>query len=266
MKRSLLLALLLTVASGATVQTATAQQNENQMSIRVAGYEVLLNGDNPKGHEHGEYEKGYNMYGKHRGNYGGRIGLIELGGNFLRTYGDSYAAYPASDDGFLTLNPWDSAHITLNLSTFSTSLVRGNRLGVTLGLGFTYAQYGLDNPIPLAKIDRMLYPVESDTQYKSSRLKTFALHLPLALEINPTRDFFISVGGYLDWMLAATAKWKKPKQKFQNPYINPFQVGLTARIGFREVYLFGNYAVTDFFQKGKGPRMNSYSVGVGFGF
>ncbi len=275
MRKIIISTALLAIVTGAVAQELQEAgeveirrvEDPNRMSIRVAGYEVWLEGsdkdsDKSKYDEEGWLELNWPDI---RHGYKGRLGLIEGGHNFFRTYGDSYAAYPDSEAGFMDLGI-QSGSITINLTTLSTSLARGNRLGVTMGIGFTYNQYALDMPTKLVKADRMLHPLAPEGSLKWTRLRSWWVHMPLVLEVNPTRNFFISAGGYADFLFWSDAKWKSPKEKLRDPYMSPIQVGLTARIGFRQYYFYGNYALTEFFQKGKGPRLSQYSFGLGIGF
>ncbi len=239
----------------------SAPADPNRMSIRVAGYEVTLNGkkeetDNELDWFRSQYNDGY----------GGRIGLFEFGYSGFRSFGNSYAAYPDTEHGFMNLDRVGSFHVAINFSTLSTSLLRNRKLGVTMVIGVAYNGYTLDKPVALDKIDGMLRPLEPDDPLKWTKLRSWWGHFPLVLELNPTRDFFVSAGGYADFLLWSDAKWKSPKNKLADPYINPLQLGLTARIGFREWYFFGNYALTEFFQAGKGPRYKPWTFGFGFGF
>jgi hypothetical protein len=260
MKKSLLTIAILAATVAASVQNAFGQENPDQMSIRVAGYEVRLNGeDDPSENKN---------WRRHpfapTSSYSGRIGLLEVGQPFFRSYDNSYAAYPASEKGFMTLNKFNTEYIAFNFSTFSTSLVRGQWLGATMGLGVAYTGYSLDQPTALANTDRMLHPIATENTLDKSKIRSWWMHVPLVLEFNPTRDFFVSAGGYMDAMIWSGAKWKSPKQKLSNTYMNPLQLGLTARIGFRNFYFFGKYSLSEFFIKDKGPRLNQYTFGMGF--
>ncbi len=165
----------------------------------------------------------------------------------------------------MDLNMSKSLSFTWNILTFSSSLTRDNSLGVTMGVGLASNDYTFEETSAFAKIGRAIHPVPTDG-LKKAKLHTFALHLPVALEVNPSRSFFFSVGGYVDLMLKSHLKWKFPKEKLNNPYTNFLQAGLTARIGFKNAYLFGNYALVEMFDGGQGPALSPYTFGIGFGF
>jgi hypothetical protein len=245
------------------------QENPNQMSVRVAGYELLLERDtkdtlHPVDEVIDVIING--GYKKSRRPYGGRIGTWEFGNNGFRKASNAYAMYPANEKGFMELDVKKSNHITWNWVTLSTSFTRRNVLGLTMAIGFTWNNYVFETRSRYAKIDGMIHPVESETDLKKAKLSTFALHIPLALEINPSRSFFISLGGYVDMVGRSRLKSKFPKQKLWNPYTNYLQAGVTVRAGFRNIYVFGNYGLTEMFKDGRGPALNPYTFGCGFGF
>ncbi len=230
-------------------------ENPNQMSVRVGGYELLLERDH-----HGEAKNKYSRP------YGGRIGTFEIGFNGFRAGGDAYAMYPDDEKGFMDLNMGKSFHFTINLFTFSTSFTRNNVVGLSMAIGLTSNDYVFETPARYEKVDKMIRPVAPDTELKKAKLHTTTLHIPLALEINPTRNFFFSLGGYADLMLGSHMKSKFPKEKLKSPYTNFLQAGVTASLGFRNIYVFGSYGLVEMFQGGKGPALNPYTFGFGFGF
>jgi hypothetical protein len=233
-------------------------EKPNQMSVRVGGYELLL--EQHVRHLDKRSKRSFPIP------YGGRIGTWEIGFNGFDTRSNSYSMYPTEEQGFMELNIAKSIHITFNMFTFSTSFTQNNVLGLTMGIGLTSNNYVFDTQSRYAKIGRMIHPVSPETNLKKSKLSTFALHIPMALELNPSRNFFISVGGYADLMLKSRLKSKFPKEKVWSPYTNFLQAGVTVRAGFRSIYLFGNYAITEMFKNGRGPALNPYTFGFGFGF
>ncbi|MDR0908001.1 MAG: PorT family protein [Rikenellaceae bacterium] len=234
------------------------KERPNQMSVRVAGYELLLERDYTT--------RSSVSVKKFRRPYGGRIGTWELGFNGFDTRGNSYSMYPTDEKGFMELDMAKSLSLTMNMFTFATSFTRNNALGLTMAVGFTSNNYVFDTQSRFAKAGRMIHPVAAETLLKKSKLSTLALHVPLALEINPSRNFFFSVGGYVDLVLKSRLKSKFPKEKVWSPYTNFLQAGVTARAGFRNLYLFANYGLTDMFKDGRGPALNPYTFGFGFGF
>lgn len=246
---------LLSILALAAVAGASAQKNENQMSIRVAGYEVLLEGNTGIRHSASDWP----------GYYGGRIGSFEIGFNGFRDAPGAYSAYPDPEAGFMDLRMGKSFHLTFNAFTFSTRLTRNNLLGLTAAIGFTANNYVFETPAAFIREGRLLTPVAVDRELKKAKLNTFAIHLPLAFEVNPTRNFFFSAGGFVDFVTGGHMKWKSPKDKLRGVGTNFLQAGATVRVGYRHVYAFANYNFTEVFRQGRGPVLNPYTVGIGFG-
>ncbi|MDR2895018.1 MAG: hypothetical protein LBU97_06110 [Alistipes sp.] len=297
MKNLLLSTLALITVWAAGAQNAPRQNDPNQMSIRIAGYEVLLNGQQGEQNEQPEYEEHekperesdifdddgllvvageefvarwenrYNNYSNCDNNrYRGHIGLVELGFGGLRATPSAYSAYPTAEAGFMDVNMSRSIHIALNLFTFSTRITRSNALGLSAGVGMAASNFRTLNTTAFHKEGGMIRPSATEQPLKKSKLSTFAIHLPVALEINPSSKFFFSVGGYADLTLGSHMKWKAPKDKLKGAYTNFVQAGLTARVGLRDAYAFANYGLTDVFRRGHGPVVSPYTFGIGFGF
>lgn len=244
-----------------SVSIQAGPDSRNELSIRVAGFDLLLGKDD----EH--LDRFENRRHRPRSNYGGRIGTLELGFNGFDSWTKTdYSMYPADEHGFMDLNMGRSFHITVNIFTFSTSFTRNNVLGLTMGIGLTSNDFTFETPARYEKTDGMIHPIAPDHGLKKAKLHTLALHIPIAIEINPTRSFFISAGAYADLLLKSHLKSKFPKEKLHSPYTNFVQAGVTVRLGFENVYIFGNYALSALFREGKGPAITPYSLGLGFGF
>ncbi len=228
--------------------TQGRRERPDKMSIRVAGYELM-------------FEQGYPTSKKFPRYYGGRIGTFEIGFNGFRELPGAYDAYPESEHGFMDLQMGKSIHVTFNLWTFSTTLTRNNTLGVTAAIGFTANNYRLETTNHYVLTDRTLHPIDADQALKKAKMTTFAIHFPLALEVNPARNFFFSVGGWVDLVTGSHMKWKSPKGKLKHMGVQNFlQAGSTVRIGFKNAYVFGSYNFAGLFRHGRGPAVNPYTL------
>jgi hypothetical protein len=43
----------------------------------------------------------------------------------------------------------------------------------------------------------------------------------------------------------------------------PLQYGLFAKVGYNNMYFYGNYALSEVFEAGKGPNTNTACLGIG---
>lgn len=188
--------------------------------------------------------------------YDGKIGLIEMGFNGLRGAGNT----------FMELDMARSFHMAINAATYSVALNRARTLGVTVGVGMSINDYAFATPTRFEKVDGTILPVETNEKLKKSKLNTFAIHIPIAFEVNPSRHFFFSVGAYADLVMASHVKSKFPKEKIKGANAEFAQFGLTARVGYRDAYFFTNYGLSDLIRSDRGPRVAPYSFGIGLDF
>jgi hypothetical protein len=265
MKRYVTIALLAIapLAAGAATERSNTDDDRNRMSIRVGGYEVQFDNEEdrqPERQRHGDHRNDWR-----RRNYHGSIGTLEVGFNQMRTFDNSYLGYSNEDRGFMDLDIARSVNATLNVFTFSSALTPGNWLGVSMALGANYNQYTLLHPVAFER-GTMLRPVRPELPLKRSKLRTVSIHVPMVLEINPARNFFLAGGAYADLVVWSDIKWKYPKVKMASPGVEFLQVGLTARAGFRDFYVLANYSIGELFKKGSGPRLSPFTFGLGFGF
>ena len=113
----------------------------------------------------------------------------------------------------------------------------------------------------------MMRPLAIDANLKKSKMVASYFHVPLTLDWNIKEGFFISAGVNLDILMGSHLKYKFPKTKIKDEItLNPVQVGFTARIGWKRIYVFTNYAFNEAFKAGTGPKANRFSVGMGIGF
>ena len=237
------------------------KHNPDAFSISICGVEI----------EFGKNKKGYSVtpddpdevifYNGHNLKFSkGYRGVLEWGFNNFSS--PDYSAYPAEEDGFLELNSVRSLYLGWNIIKLSTSLNRTNRLHFSTGLGLVWRNLVFADNITLARRDRMVHPKAIDHSVGKSKLSTFSLQFPLLLESKIGSTMFVSVGVYGDFTLGNHVKHKRPKVKERSGYhVNTLQGGATARIGVPFLYIFGNYGLTEFFQKGKGPQTRLYTIG-----
>jgi hypothetical protein len=115
--------------------------------------------------------------------------------------------------------------------------------------------------------DGMMRPLAIDGEIKKSKMVASYFHVPITLDWNIKSDFFISAGVNVDILTGSHLKYKFPKTKIKEEItLNPVQVGLTARVGWKRIYVFTNYAFNDIFKEGTGPEGHRLSVGMGIGF
>lgn len=205
----------------------------------------------------------------------GHWGLFELGRNMYET--PDYSVYGNNDD-FMALDYTKSYEVNINPIQFNVGLLgnrrRGTaRVGLVSGIGFSWNNYAFDNPVSVMKQNNMLMPydlTEADfPNLEKTKLTSTYLTVPLLLEFQfpGNNKMHLSAGGIGSLKLESHTKIKFDGDKFKdkgNYYLAPYRYGVTARLGYGNLNVFGTYYVTDVFESGKGPKMLPYTFGIGF--
>lgn len=163
----------------------------------------------------------------------------------------------------------------LNLFQQNVHLVK-NYLNLVTGLGFEHSQYQFANKVSLNPDSSFAWGTVDSSNvyaYKKNRLKTYYVTAPLMLEVNtssnPDKAFHLAAGVVGKYLLGGRTKQVllKDGNKFKHikndSYnINPFAVDAYVSVGYGNVTLFAQYALTEMFTHNKGPEVYPFSVGI----
>lgn len=193
------------------------------------------------------------------------LAFLEIGANML--VDTDYSMYSAEDAVAMMFGNRKSISMTCNFGVINVPLTPRRELVVSMAIGMTQENYTFAGNYTLECRDGMMYPVALDANIKKSKLMATYLHLPFLLDWNISSDFFISAGVNLDILGGSQLKYKRPKTIIEGVVtLNPIQVGVTARVGWKRIYAFANYSFVDMFKEGTGPRGKRLSAGMGFWF
>lgn len=193
------------------------------------------------------------------------IALMELGSNFL--VGTDYSMYSKEQQDNMTFTTHKSIYVAINPIQVNIALNPKRTLAISAAAGITMENYCFANNVTLQRENGMMQPISIDHNTKKSKLRATYFHLPVVLDYNLKSGFFISAGLNFDVLMSSALKYKTPKYKERGTTtLNPVQVGVTARIGWRQLYFFANYSFIDMFKMGTGPKGNRMSVGAGLFF
>jgi hypothetical protein len=210
--------------------------------------------------------------GRFRGHWAG----FEWGiNNFLD---DDMTLSREGDEQFMDLNTDRSWNINLNFAQFSMGF--GSKyVGLVTGLGFEFNNYFFDGNNSIVEQDDYAVADTLDpSNLAKSKLTTSYLRVPLLIEVQFPRTVrskrvHISTGIVVGLKLGSHTKvmYKddngKDKDKNNDDFnISPFRYGLTTRIGFGSMSIFGDYYFTPMFIADKGPSLHPFSVGLSFSF
>ena len=143
----------------------------------------------------------------------------------------------------------------------------------TTGLGFDWSRYHFKGDMGLREKDRLtqFLPDSEGRSYRDSKFLAYYATIPLLLEYQTKaghKTFFIygGVEGMINLYSKSQVEIRTPEgiKKAHNKDLNvlPLNYRFTARIGFDGFSLFGYYQPNSPFEKGKGPDVQPYGMGV----
>ena len=197
---------------------------------------------------------------------------VEFGlNNFLTPSGQ----FPDGNNEQYTLKPVGS--YSFGLSTMNRSQI-GGPIFVDWGLNLTWYRYSFQDPkTRIAKgADMVEFTVDPNnyTDYRRSLLRTTyvnAFLVPMIItEPRDDESFRFGAGIYAGYRLGSKSKTvydteKKQKDKVKsNFYLNNFQYGIRAQVGWRSVDLFATYNMSTMFQENRGPELYPFGFGIIF--
>lgn len=193
---------------------------------------------------------------------------IEIGFNGFAN--SDYSMYNQTE--FMSLTQEKSLELNFNFYELNIGLVK-RYVGLVSGMGIRFNSYRFEKPYTLQPGENRTEAVPlTYNNLSKSKLATTYLTVPILLEFqipvaNDRRPLFINAGVVGSAKIGSHTKVKHggEKDKYRNGFdINPFKYEATARIGFKEVGLFGSYSLNDLFKSGKGPVLTPFTIGICF--
>lgn len=183
------------------------------------------------------------------------------------------------ENRFMDLNTGKSWNYNLNLFEQSFGLY-SDKIGLVTGLGFAFNNYHFDGNNSITK-DSLGNTVSLDygargINLEKTKLATTYLNLPLLLEFQlpgpPKKRLYFSLGVVGGLKLGSHTKviYKldgKQKDKIRDDFnLSPLRYAYTARVGYRNLQVYGNYYATPLFEKNRGPELFPIDVGLCLSF
>jgi hypothetical protein len=206
----------------------------------------------------------------------GHLGGLELGFNGLLS--DYWSTTLEPQDSYLDLNTGKSYYWSFLLPCVNIGFTRHFGIASTLGIEFNKYRFDGNNSIIEGEngVIGPYYPAEGIVYSKSKLVTTYAT-LPLILEAqiplsSSHRTINIGAGVIGAAKLGAHTKvvyntGGKEKEKHKDDFsLNTFRWGATGRIGYEFFQVYGTCYFTPMFEKGKGPELFPFEVGVAFTF
>lgn len=239
----------------------TPNKDRNAILLKVGDIELQIsNNKGRKERTEKQPESKKNICRIHK--YDGRFALIELGVN--QFVDPNYSSYTIGTPEFLDLDVGRSVQVNITLLEFGASMGKNDLVGLSSGLQLMCNNYVFaDDNVTISSGSGR---IEADRLVaqpcKKSKMTTFGVGVPLALDVN-LGDFYLSGGAWAEVILESYTKTKYPKIKDNLRYVNPLQYGLFAKVGYNNMYFYGNYALSEVFEAGKGPNTNTACIGIG---
>lgn len=257
--KKLILTAIFALATLSISAQSTFTNDENSVTLNVVGVDLtFITGS-----------RGNRMVvtSPRNARYRTHISLIEIG--FNTPTQTTYGAYPTDAPKWFDIWAAKSTQVTFNILNTGIRLTPTGVVGLATAIGLSWNDYVFNEPTLVTKTDGLLTaaPINSDKWIKS-KIHTFAIRVPLLLEFGRHKSFFGSVGVYGDVVLGSRSKvkyGKKNKEIHRNMYAALPQAGVTARFGYKRIYVFGNYSLTHLFTKNRGPQTNLVTLGFGIG-
>jgi len=178
---------------------------------------------------------------------------------------------------YMDLDYSRSFNFQFNLFERHLNIVRNNFKLVT-GFGFDYHSYAFSRKTNLNPNTDSLGNFGSvDTSntfsYKKNKFRNTYIQVPLLLEFNtsnnPNKSFHMAFGVIGEYLILSRTKQKLEQNNFdftkerKDSYnLSPFAAKAHVNIGYKGFTAFGEYSLTSMFQKGKGPELYPFAVGV----
>ncbi len=193
------------------------------------------------------------------------LALIEAGSSLL--VGEEYSGYSAEEQEAMAFDYGKSSHFTANLMHLNVALDRRNISTFTIGFGMSSDYYRLKHDVTLGYADGKLHAIALDGDAKKSKLITSYLNFPVLFDVNMGKGFFISAGARFNVLINSMLKYKNPKTTVEGTLpLNPIQVDIMARIGWKRLYVFANYSPMSLYKSSTGVKANRMSIGAGIWF
>lgn len=195
-----------------------------------------------------------------------------------------YSIYSPETNDFMELNWSQSFTMQFNLFEQSINLVPKNNFGFVTGIGLEYKRFRFENKhVSIEENDNgVIVPVElaslGITHVKRNSFKILYLTIPLLLEyqfpVFSTKKLYVSGGVLGGVRLHSKTKvvyndteGKKHKLKNSDSFnLIPFKADVIAKVGYRNLNVWGSYTLTKMFKADKGPELRPYTVGIGLSF
>jgi len=250
----------------------TVEDTDDETVIRIGkrSVRILTDGDNAEIRMEDE-EDDDEFSTPARRWFEGHLGGIELGFNGYSTA--QWGRNPEMADDWLDLNTAKSTNF--NIISPPVSLGLSRHIGIVSALGVSFNNYRFDNNNSVISGDGGIlepyYPADG-INYEKSKLATVYGVLPVILEAQIPVSYrgTLNIGAGIIGAVKLGSHTKvvyysdgKQKDKNHDDFsLNVLRYGVTARAGYEMVQVYGTCYLSQMFEKGKGPELYPFEVGI----
>jgi len=175
----------------------------------------------------------------------------------------------------LDLDNGKGCEFNLRLYEQSLGIIR-DKLFLVYGIGFDWNNYRFRNDIMLLKDSVQLSYRNTGINYKKNKLTSCYITAPLMIKANLFRDkdgeaFHISAGAQFGYLINSHIKQKVKNEGDQKLKVDgdfnlvDFRIGYAAYVGYKGINFYVKYFPDGAFKSGRGPEVNTLSMGLAFG-
>lgn len=251
------------------------EETDDETVIRIGKRSVTISEERRNTGSGCEDSPDYNYFSRRDDAFRGHLGGFELG---LNSYGEGYFITSLeSEDSYLDLN--SSKSMAFNMISPGVSLGITKRFGLvaSLGLNFNNYRFSGNNSVSVDEDGILMaeYPPLT-VHYEKSKLATLYAVLPVILEgqipVSHSSSVNIGVGVIGAVKLGSHTKvvyFEDGKQKVKNRddfSLNLLRYGVTGRLGYEMLQVYGTCYLSPMFETGKGPELYPFEVGIALTF
>lgn len=258
------------VAVGDELFSVRDNGDETRVKIGKKEFRIVEDNDGDDEYNSSRRNSGRRNYERFKGHLGG----FEFGFNGFLSDFWSTSLNPA--DSYFDLYTAKSSNFSFLLPSVNLGFTRHFGIAATIGIDWNTYRFDGNNSI-VKGADGVIGPYYPDpsVSYSKSKLNTTFATLPVILEAQiPVAGSHrtINIGAGVIGALKLGSNTKvvyynngKKKDKNRDDYsINPLRWGATARVGYDFFQVYGTCYLTSMFEKGKGPELYPFEVGVAF--
>ncbi len=153
-------------------------------------------------------------------------------------------------------------------------IINDGNFSLSPGIGLSY--HNLNNKSLTMTVDdsTIFYPVPDSINFRRTKFTLGYFDIPIELRYKSENDVRFAIGIKFGFLMTAFTKYKGDDylpndnnklviyKKARIPNVSKFRYGISMRLGYKWLNLWGYYQLSSVFDKGRGPEMYPISIGI----